>query len=384
MPGWISDFLGRFNAGVNLLMKWFSHPPDAWMNWVDASIHQIIRNMWQIYILLTNDIANFSYYVGSFSKASRERDEWIAFVRIPHAVKIAELYAFLQAHAVRVYDAKQRAILKKQLTDLIVRTALILAAAIQKEVHDRKVAIGNLRSYLTAYINQIAFALALKIQQETQERKAAITAVRLYIAQQVTLLMQAINAIIPAVNKAASAGYNSHRADQGAAFTRILDDIATDNPIVKDLVSDLSGIVLDLVEVDDPLIRLAGGAILSQIIDRLGVDKLAGGLADDLISEFLGGGKPNTLQDVTASVASRLLGLEAQWQQFYANGGDDLENLGTQMRTSAGLVFTATMGGFLAAAVEDPAGAASATDAVIGPAAKAIIGPIFDALGSIS
>ena len=56
-------------------------------------------------------------------------------------------------------------------------------------------AIGNLRSYLTAYINQIAFALALVSQQETQERKAAITAVRLYIAQQVTLLMQAINAI---------------------------------------------------------------------------------------------------------------------------------------------------------------------------------------------
>jgi hypothetical protein len=361
VPSWIKYFLGEYAKGVRYLLSWFQHDDNAWENWVDASLHELLRNLWQVYITLTDDQANFSYFVASFASQSRQWVEWLAYERIPNGVKVAELYAYLQARSVRLDARAARAQLRSDLTKLINQDIFTVTLKIQQEVINRRAAIDNLRTQLMQVINQDVFDLAAAIELEVQNRRAAIARVRVYIGQQVTLLTSKINAIIPAINKAAVAGYNSVRPQQSSLLDTALTDLATDNPAVKDLVSGLVKILLDLASVDDPVERIAGQLLLSQIIDRLGVDKLAGTLVNNLVSEFLGTGTPTTLQQVEASVATRLANLESQWQQFYANGGDDIENLGNQMRTSSGLIFTGLMGGFLAA--------------------EAIAVPLFDFLG---
>lgn len=372
----VLDYEGKF-------LTWLLHGNSAWENWVDSAIHDAFRLTYESYVTLTWDIANFSYFVGSFTAAARGWAEWLAYERIPHALRIAVSYTDWRVHKETVY--RREAITRhwRMTVSLVTRVALTLGARINTEVNDRRAAIDRLRRILIAIIEGTALILQQHINAEIANRRAAIDNLRAFLLAVIAKLQAQVNAIIPFINKSAADGYNSTRKDQAGIIGRIADAIAADNPLVKDLVTRLAGLILDLAEVDNPVARVLAGTLLRELVNRIGVDKLAGGLAADLISELTGNGRAASLKDVAVSVGDRLNAGEAQWQQFYGNGGDDLENLGSQMRESSSLAFTVPLAAYFAGAVISPRATADATDAVVTPAVDAVLGPVIGLLGSL-
>jgi hypothetical protein len=381
MPGFLWDLAKKVFGLEGKFLSWLFHEDSAWFNWVDSSIHSLFRMCYEIYIILTWDLANFSYYVASFSQQARIWVQWIAFERIPNFYVKARHYAAWKVGIERRSRVREVRWLRVLLTRYIVHVYMILAQWIRWETASRKAEIARVYNILLKYITKVALELQNQITAEVRNRKAAILALRTLMIQMFAALQKQVNAIIPSINKQAADGYNSVRSDQANIITKVIDSVATDNPLVKDLVGRLVTVIIDLAEVDDPLIRIVAAGLLRQLIDRLGVDKLAGGLAQDLAGIFLGSGPPGTVRQVEAAVAQRLNAGEQQWQQFFDNGGDDLEQLGNQMRESASPLFTLPLGAYFAGAVLDPAGTAAATDAVLTPAARAIITPLLAVLG---
>jgi hypothetical protein len=333
------------------------------------------------YVLLTYDVANFSYYVGLFSETARKWVEWLRFSIIPQYFAESERYTRQQIKIEHDYQDRERAKLRAFLLAVIGAVAKLLDREIKAETAARIKAIADLRKFLLGFIAYIAQQLTIRINREIFDRKQAIAALRAWAVQHFAALWKYAKSILPAVDAEASKGYNSVRQDQAGNLGRLFDVLAADNPLVRDVIGRLVTLIIDLASVEDPLARIAAQFLLTQVIDRLGVDKLAAGLAGDLARQFLGAGPPKTLTEVEQAVASRLAAGEAQWQQFYQNGGDDLENLGDQMRKSAAPLFTAGMAAYFIGAVTDPEGTAAATDAVLTPAARGILGPLLGLLG---
>lgn len=381
MPGWLSDYLNWLGGPLWWFYRWASSEFDEWNNWVNDTLNSMSKYMMRSYILLTYDIANFSYYVGSFSKAVRLWIQWLAYSRIPRFFLRAEKYAFTLVSIERYWRKRTEATLRKELLADIKWVYDTLVEALNDEITARKKAIADLRAELLADIKWVYVTLTKRLNAEIAARKKAILDLRNWTQQQLNQLWAYAKSILPTVDKEASDGYDKTRAAQATGLSKMVDDLAIDNPVVKGIVSDLVKLVIDLAEIDDPVLRIAAQFLLKEIIDRLGVDKLAGDLVNKLLDTFLGGGPPKTLESVTEDIGNRLNATEAQWQQFYSNGGNDIENLGDQMRQSANPLFTAVMAGYFIGAVADPEGTAAATDAVLTPAARAIVTPLIDLFG---
>lgn len=381
MPGWLKNYITFLAGPVAWLLRWGVIPTVEWVRWVNSSIHGVVRFSERSYVLLTYDIANFSYYVATFSRNARQWVVWLAYQRIPRAYRLATRYARNLVALERKYRKQEIAQTIAFLLKVINRVYLTLLRLLDQEIANRKAAITALRAFLLQQINIVYRLLSAAINQERQERIKAIADLRAWAVQQFDTLWKYARSILPTVDKEAAGAYDGTLQDQANGLSRLVDDLAADNPVMRDIVGKLAGLILDLISVDDPAARILGQLLLRQVIDRLGVDKLAGGLADDLLSVFLGGGKPKTLADVMTQIGDRLNVGESQWSQFYANGGDDLENLGTQMRKSAAPVFTLAMAGYFAACVIDPQGTAAVTDATVTPAAGAIVRPLLAVLG---
>lgn len=381
MPSWLKNYITFLAGPVAWLLRWGVIPTVQWVQWVNASIHGITRFAYRSYVLLTYDVANFSYYVATFSRNVRQWVVWLAYSRIPRALRIAERYTRSQVALERKHRMWQIRQTIEFLLAVINRVYLTLLRLINQERADRKTAIAALRAFLLQQINIVYRLLSAAINQERQERIKAVAALRAWAVQQFDNLWKYARSILPAVDKEAADAYDHTRAGQASGISRLIDDLIVDNPLAREVIGKLATIILDLASIEDPAARIAGQFLLRQVIDRLGADRLAAGLVDQLASAFLGGGKPKTLADVAASIGDRLNATEAQWQQFYANGGDDVERLGEQMRKSAQPVFTLAMAGYFAAAIIDPKGTAAVTDAVITPAARAIVTPLLAVLG---
>lgn len=377
MPGWLSDYLNWLGGPLWWFYRWASSEFDAWNDWVNQTLNSMAKFMMRSYILLTYDIANFSFYVGSFSKAAREWVQWLAYSRIPRFFLRAEKYAFTLVSIERYWRKRTEATLRRELLADIRWVYRTLLEALQDEIAARIEAIKDLRAELLADIKWVYVTLTKRLNAEIAARKKAIQDLRNWTQQQLDTLWKYARSILPTVDKEAADGYNKSRQAQASGLTKLVDDLAIDNPIVKGIIGDLVKLVIDLAEVDDPVLRIAAQILLKQVIDRLGVDKIAGALVNELLSAFLGGGKPKTLEDVTNNIGDRLNTQEAQWQQFFASGGDDLETLGNQMRKSSNPLFTLGMAAYFAGAVTDPAGTAAVTDAVVTPAARAILTPLL-------
>ena len=381
MPGWLKNYITFIGGPIAWLLRWGVIPTVNWVRWVNSSINGIALYGYRTYILLTYDVANFSYYVGSFSRNVRIWIVWLAYQRIPRAYRLAVQYARNLVALERKYRKQEIRQAVAFLLAVINRVYLTLLRLLNNEIANRKAAIAALRAFLLQQINIVYRLLTAAINRERQDRINAIAALRAWAVQQFDNLWKYARSILPTVDKEASDAYDHTLRDQATGISRLVDDLAADNPVVRGIVGKLATVILDLASIDDPAARIAAQFLLRQVIDRLGVDKLAGALAGDLAGVFLGGGKPKTLADVTAQIGDRLNVTEAQWQQFYANGGDDIENLGTQMRKSATPVFTLGMAAYFAACVTDPQGTAAVTDAVITPAASAILRPLLAVLG---
>lgn len=381
MPSWLRSYVNYLRGITAWAFHWTVFDLINWAHWVSTTLNGVVMFSYRAYSLLTWDIANFSYYVAKQARANRRWTEWLAYDRIPTFTRRAERYAYAWAQKIRQDAEAANRRLEARLMHVIAVIYGILLSDIKIERADRIKAIADLRAFLLALIAKVYKILLKDIADLRAWTQKQLTDLRNWAQQQFDTLWKYARSILPTVDKEASDGYNSARSDQASGVSKLIDDLATDNPLIHGIVGDLVKLMIQLAEVDDPVIRIAAQILLRQVIDRLGVDKLAGGLADELARIFLGGGKPKTLQDVEAQVASRLNAGEAQWQQFYQNGGNDLETLGDQMRKSASPIFTLAMAGYFAGAVLDPKGTAAVTDAVVTPAARAILTPLLAVLG---
>jgi hypothetical protein len=381
MPSWLRDYLRVIAGPVGFLLQWSVGVSVDWIRWVNSTLRGMVLFSMRSYVLLTYDVANFSFYVGGFAEAARKWVEWLRYDIIPLYFAAAEKYTRQQVKIEHDYQDRERAKLRAFLLAVIGAVAKLLDREIKDETAARKRAVQQLRDFLLGFIAYVARQLTGRINAEIAARKQADAALRAWALNQFKLLWAYARSILPTVDKEAAAGYNATRQGQATGISRLIDDLAVDNPLVRDVVGKLATLVIDLASVEDPVARLAAQLLLTQVIDRLGVDKLAGGLVAQLGGLFTGGGPPKTLADVEKAVGDRLNATEGQWQQFYANGGDDLETLGSQMRKSAAPLFTVGMAAYFAAAVTDPAGTAAATDDVVTPACRAVLGPLLALLG---
>lgn len=179
-----------------------------------------------------------------------------------------------------------------------------------------------------------------------------------------------IKAMHQTIEREAASGYRVDQEDRVNLILRLLDFAVLRNPEVGALVKDMAGGILDLLTVDDPLARLLLGFLIKQVIDRLGIDKAVGALADDLLAPILGKPKPHDIHDVVLDLSDRMLAVEKQWTQFFTEGGSQVEQAGREWRDITSVAGTIAIVGFTAEAMRNPQGWATAINDIIGKAAN--------------
>lgn len=201
------------------------------------------------------------------------------------------------------------------------------------------------------------------VKIEFRNRVKAIQGLRRYT-------IQLVKGALRQVDREASDGYKSGNPDRKSVIGKVADLIVTRNPELKGLVSDLISLVLDAASLEDPLIRVGAKLLLTQVIDKLGIDKVVGDLLNQLINDLIGGGQPTTLEGVSADVAKRLSALENQWASFMSDGGPEVEQAGKQWQFLSSLLADAAMVAFVGDAVVNPVGWARDVDAALGDVAN--------------
>jgi hypothetical protein len=187
---------------------------------------------------------------------------------------------------------------------------------------------------------------------------------------------QQVRAALALVQREAASGYALTMRQRMSLITRLADVIVTRDPLVKDAVNIVIRGLLDILAIDDPLARLALGFAITHIIDSLGLDKVTGQLLRDLVAPILGNQAPSNLHDVVESIGNRLNAVEAQWAQFYADGGPEILQAGEQWRDLTSLIADAGLLAFFGLAVTHPRTWAADTAAVAGPAVRGAAGAI--------
>lgn len=185
-------------------------------------------------------------------------------------------------------------------------------------------------------------------------------------------------AMLSAVQSQAASGYNSDAKARATLIQKIADDLAVRNPALKTLVKDFISVLLDAVEVDDPLLRWGAQFALSKIIDKLGIDKVAGDLLTRLTDGLIGSGKAKTLHQVTADIAGRLSAMEAQWADFMHHGGSDVEHAGEFWQLLGDVTTDAVLVAFIGQAITDPVQWAREVNAVSGAIVAGSVGVLAE------
>lgn len=163
-----------------------------------------------------------------------------------------------------------------------------------------------------------------------------------------------VRAMHQLIEREAASGYLVGQDGRLSLINHLLDFAVAREPLLRDVVGKISGILLDLLSVDDPVIRLLAGFLINHVIDRLGIDKLVGTAAKDMLEPLLGQPKPHDLHDVVIDMSKRMLNSEAQWTQFYTNGGSEVEQAGEFWRDITGPLGTAAIVAFTVQAITDP------------------------------
>ena len=182
-------------------------------------------------------------------------------------------------------------------------------------------------------------------------------------------MLKEVAAALATVQRQAITGYDATRHERLGVVGKILDELATHDPLVQQIVKDMVTAVFDLETIDNPILRFTIGKLLNSLIAKLSVDKVIGDLISRLLGSLTGHGRPQGLSDVTRDIGQRLNALEDQWADFMHHGGADVEQAGDQWAALTTLGFDAALLAFLGLAVADPqAWATGVHDAVSVPA----------------
>lgn len=163
-----------------------------------------------------------------------------------------------------------------------------------------------------------------------------------------------VRALHSLIEREAAGAYRAGYQGRIGDISKVAEYLAEHNPIVKRLVADLISGALDLASVDDPIARLALSFAAKHIIERLGVDKIAGRALSDLLAPLLGDPRPHSLPAVITDISARLGALEGQQAQFWTDGGAEVEQAGEQWSAITSPLVDAALIGWMAQAVTDP------------------------------
>jgi hypothetical protein len=122
--------------------------------------------------------------------------------------------------------------------------------------------------------------------------------------------------IFQTVNMESATGYQSTAQDRKNNIISAAEKIISDLPIIKTIVGRLVGIALDLIEIDQPELRILLGFVLRELIKHLGVQQAAGAALDSLIGPLLGEAPPRNLHDTIARLSADN-NANAQWIADY-------------------------------------------------------------------
>lgn len=171
----------------------------------------------------------------------------------------------------------------------------------------------------------------------------------------------------------AASGYAIDQKARTGLLIHLLEFLGVHNPAVAPVVADITTGLLDLLAVDDPLLRISLGFLIKHVIDRLGLEKPLGALIEDLMAPILGNPAPRDLHDVIADISKRLSAMEDQWSTFFTDGGSQVEQAGKEWQSITGIAASIAMVAFTAQAVVDPQAWASEIQAVIGRPANDLV-----------
>ena len=217
---------------------------------------------------------------------------------------------------------------------------------------------------------------AQRIAADVAERNARIKADKAEAAARIL----GDKTVLATVQRQAASGYNATLHTRLGLLGTVLDQIANHNPAVKTLVSDLIKGVVDLETIDDPVLRWVLAKVISELIDKLGVDRIMGEFAQRLLSPLIGQPRAGGLEQVTHDIGDRLDALEAEWAQFMADGGPEVEQAGKEWKSLTGPVVDAALLGFLGLGIADPAAWATGVADSIGVVGNDALIGIIDLL----
>lgn len=234
------------------------------------------------------------------------------------------------------------------------------------ERFDRTQAVDQLRAQLTALIAKTRADLTAYIDQA-----------RAQLAAQITQLAAYAHSLPGLVDQEAASGYDPTLRARATVLQRLIDTLAAHDPFIAGIIRDLATFLVDLAEVDDPVLRLAAQVILRQVVDHLGLDTALRDLASSLLGGILGTGPPKTLAGVTGAVGDRLNAAEQSVAALspLADEADALHELGT-------VAFDAALLAYLTAGITDPRAWADDTAAVLHVTVDAVLGPLLALLGA--
>lgn len=219
----------------------------------------------------------------------------------------------------------------------------------------------------------VAAERAARIKADHLERAQRIAAVQAEHAA----MLKAVAACLATVQQQAATGYNATLHDRLTIIGKILNDLADRNPLVKDTVGALVSAMFDLETLDNPVARFVVQHLLSTVIGHLGIDKATGQLLTQLLGPVAGQPKAAGLSDVAKDVGERLNALEAQWAQFFRDGGEDIESAGSSWKALSSLTADAGLIAFFALAATDPAAWATGVADTVGTAGNATLDAVF-------
>lgn len=216
-----------------------------------------------------------------------------------------------------------------------------------------------LYKYTTRMFRYAIHYTQLLVGTERRQRAAADLAVRHYAQFLVT-------AALALVQREASGAYNSQLRDRLPVLERLAADLADRDPLLRDLAGKAITAIIDLAGVEDPALRLLLAYLCRQLAARAGVDQPAAALLQLLTGQLAGEDKPRDLSGVIRDLAARTGALEAQWAQFLAEGGVEVEQAGREWRDLTTLVTDAGLLAFFGTAAANPSAWAADISATAG------------------
>lgn len=343
--GAMSWLLSKVFAPVPFIGGWVSRHLQSWSHTlITSAVH-----IWDSNFYLPGDIARIIWaYFSSMFEGIRaalwdlSNAIWrVSNVQIPRVVRQLQWFVLRQSDADRQYT----------------RTEIAGVYADLRKLYNSAI------QYATNRFNQAE----LDIQNGLTALRAYVNTVR--------------KAIIKQVDDEASAGYRAGSTEHQTLIGRVLDLLVTHDPAVKALVSRLAGMILDLIELDQPELRIAASLIVRELVNHFGIDTVLGRLLHDVMSPLIGGAPPATLTDTVTDVCQRLDALEGFRTTFAEDGGQDLLDLGKFLESLNSAGMDAAMVAFLAAAAIDPVATASGTVDAAEPLATAAADALKALLG---